>query len=241
MRCPNCGYEGESRFCPECGTPMEEYLPAAEPASGGPTGTGPAGGEPAGAGPAYIQPAPGKRSIKKIIIIVVVAVAAVLIAAIIALAVIMRGLTDHPELLNDSDGSSATTSEEVDSDDLFSDDEEAVSEDAVSGDDEDIASVETQGKELPGGTYVVGEDISAGKYNFTYTTEMSEDDYWSNDYFYITRAGSEGSEETLGGTKFDERFGSIDYESAKAGKTFYANLKSGDKLLVDSEFGNWTY
>ena len=71
--------------------------------------------------------------------------------------------------------------------------------------------------------------------------QLSEDDYWSNDYFYITRAGSEGKEETLGGTKIDERFGSVDYDSAAAGKTFYANLKKDDKLEVDSEFGTWTY
>lgn len=24
MRCPNCGFEGEGKFCPQCGTPMEE-------------------------------------------------------------------------------------------------------------------------------------------------------------------------------------------------------------------------
>ena len=33
----------------------------------------------------------------------------------------------------------------------------------------------------------------------SYKTEMSEDDYWSNDNFYIMRVVSEGKEETLGG------------------------------------------
>lgn len=105
----------------------------------------------------------------------------------------------------------------------------------------DIAEVEVQDKELPGGTYVVGEDFAAGKYNFTYKTEMSEEDYWGNDYFYILRAGSEGTDETLGGTKFDERFGGFEYGAASQGKTSYANLKNGDTIMVDADEGTWTY
>ena len=263
MKCPNCGFESEGRFCPECGTPLAEMTVSTEkvcPECGELTdskfcpncghnmnaseetilqGT-PAFAEDSGAaneGPfgnqggdlrwSGITPdVPQKKSYRKLIISIILAIAAVLVAAIIAIAVIARGVTD-----NYSDWDSDTnpsTSEE-----LFSDDEE---EDA-----DEIAEVEKQGKELPGGSYLVGEDIAAGKYNFTYTTEMTEDDYWSNDYFYITRAGSEGTEETLGGTKFDERFGSVEYNSAKAGKNFYANLKKGDKLQVNSEYGNWTY
>ena len=105
----------------------------------------------------------------------------------------------------------------------------------------DIAEVEFQDKELPGGTYVVGEDFNAGKYNFTYKTEMSEEDYWGNDYFYILRAGSEGTDETLGGTKFDERFGGFEYGAASQGKTSFANLKDGDTIMVNADEGIWTY
>ena len=104
----------------------------------------------------------------------------------------------------------------------------------------EIEVEKTKGK-LPGGIYIVGEDISAGKYDFTYTTKMSKDDYWENDYFYITRSGSEGENETLGGTKYDERFGSVDYKAAKKGKNFFANLKDGDKIEVNSDFGTWSY
>ena len=107
--------------------------------------------------------------------------------------------------------------------------------------EDDIEEVEFQGKELPGGNYIVGEDFAAGKYNFTYKTEMSEEDYWGNDYFYILRAGSDGTDETLGGTKFDERFGGFEYGAASQGKTSFANLKDGDTIMVDADEGTWTY
>lgn len=106
---------------------------------------------------------------------------------------------------------------------------------------EDVALNENQGKSLPGGKYTVGEDISAGKYFLEYKTELSEDDYWSNDYLYIVRKGSEGVEETLGGTKFDERFGGIDFSDAEKGKSFFVNLKDGDTITVESGNGEWTY
>ncbi len=105
----------------------------------------------------------------------------------------------------------------------------------------DPAEVEVQNKELPGGTYVIGEDFPEGKYNFTYKTDMSEEDYWGNDYFWITRAGSEGTEETLGGIKYDERFGGFEYGAASNGKTSFANLKAGDTIVVDADEGSWTY
>lgn len=131
-----------------------------------------------------------------------------------------------------------TASTDTDTDDQATT-EENVTEDTAS--DNDIAEVEVQGKELAGGTYIIGEDFPAGKYNFTYKTEMSEDDYWGNDYFYITRSGSEGSDETLGGTKFDERFGGFEYGAASKGKTSYVNLKDGDKIEVNADEGTWTY
>jgi len=123
---------------------------------------------------------------------------------------------------------------------------EASNDSGTSGNEEvttedDVAKVEVQNKELPGGTYVIGEDFPAGKYNFTYKTEMTEEDYWGNDYFYITREGSEGADETLGGTKFDERFGGFEYGAASNGKTSFANLKEGDTIMVNADEGSWTY
>lgn len=108
-------------------------------------------------------------------------------------------------------------------------------------DSEDVSLAENQGRNLPGGTYVVGEDIPAGKYMLEYTTTMSEDDYWSNDYLYITFSGSEGENETLGGTKFDDRVGSVEYEDAVGGEPFYVTLNNGDTIKVNSEYGDWTY
>ena len=107
--------------------------------------------------------------------------------------------------------------------------------------EKDVSEVEVQNKELPGGTYVIGEDFPEGKYNFTYKTEMTEEEYWGNDYLYILRAGSEGTEETLGGTKFDERFGGFEYGAASNGKTSFANLKAGDTITVNADEGSWTY
>ena len=107
--------------------------------------------------------------------------------------------------------------------------------------EEDIALTQNQGKTLPGGKYTVGEDISAGKYFLEYKTNLSEDDYWSNDYFWVLRSGSKGANETLGGTKYDDRVGAVDFEEAKKGKTFFLNLKDGDVVTVDSNNGDWTY
>lgn len=104
----------------------------------------------------------------------------------------------------------------------------------------DYAPIENHGFSLPGGRYVVGEDLPAGKYLFTYQTTM-ESDYWTNDYLWITYAGSEGKNETWGGDHYDDRVGSVKYEEALVGKSFYFNLHDGDMLRVDSEFGEWTY
>ncbi len=101
--------------------------------------------------------------------------------------------------------------------------------------------VENHGFSLPGGRYTVGEDLPAGKYLFIYKTNLSDADYWSNDYLWITYAGSEGNNETWGGDKYDDRVGDVNYEDAIAGKSFYFNLHDGDVLRVDSENGEWTY
>lgn len=107
-------------------------------------------------------------------------------------------------------------------------------------DSSDYTPTENHGFPLPGGRYTIGEDLPAGKYLFTYKTTM-ESGYWTNDYLWITYAGSEGTNETWGGDTYDDRVGSVKYEDALVGKSFYFNLHNGDTLLVDSEFGEWTY
>lgn len=105
----------------------------------------------------------------------------------------------------------------------------------------EIAPVENHGFALPGGRYTIGEDLPAVKYLFIYKTNLSDDDYWSNDYLWITYAGSEGAYETWGGDNYDDRVGDVNYEEAYAGKSFYFNLHDGDMLRVDSNHGEWTY
>lgn len=100
---------------------------------------------------------------------------------------------------------------------------------------------EYEGKTLSAGTYNIGDDLPAGKYTLMYKTSLDEKKYWANDYLYITRNGSEGSQETLGGTKYDERFGDVMFKDASEGKSFFVNLKSGDKIVVNSKYGTWTY
>lgn len=107
--------------------------------------------------------------------------------------------------------------------------------------EKNIEMPENQGRVLSGGTYIIGQDLPAGKYSFIYKTDLTEKKYWSNDYFYITRNGSEGEQETIGKTKYDERFGGLRLEEATKGKSFFVNLKSGDKIVVESNYGNWTY
>lgn len=95
--------------------------------------------------------------------------------------------------------------------------------------------------EIPAGEYTGGEDIEEGTYTVNYKTDLGDDSYWSSDYLYITRDGSEGSDETLGGTTFDSRFGGFIYEKASAGVNNHLTINNGDKLLVESDYGNWTY
>ncbi|XHB95869.1 hypothetical protein AAFF39_03405 [Lactococcus garvieae] len=49
------------------------------------------------------------------------------------------------------------------------------------------------------GDYTVGQDLEAGVYTFTYRGG----DYGG--YIYVTYPNSKGTEQTLGGTKFDYR------------------------------------
>ncbi|MGI6737367.1 MAG: hypothetical protein ACOX41_08665 [Anaerovoracaceae bacterium] len=143
------------------------------------------------------------------------------------------GSSESSDTAGDNQSSVEENADTADDAEDYEDSEEDV--------DEDVDEVEVQNKDLPGGTYVVGEDLSAGKYYITYKTEKSEEDYWGLDYFWITREGSKGREETLDGTKYDERVGGFDYTEAKKGKKSYVNLKDGDKITVDAEEGNWTY
>ena len=108
-------------------------------------------------------------------------------------------------------------------------------------DSSDYTPIENHGFPLPGGRYTIGEDLPAGKYLFIYKTNLSDDDYWSNDYLWITYAGSEGTNETWGGDTYDDRVGDVNYEEANAGKSFYFNLHNGDTIRVDSGHGEWTY
>ncbi|MGI6212098.1 MAG: hypothetical protein ACOYJJ_05925 [Anaerovoracaceae bacterium] len=110
-----------------------------------------------------------------------------------------------------------------------------------SSDSEEVKTVEEQNAELPAGKYVIGEDFEEGGYYFTYKTKLSKDDYWGTDYLWILNDGSKGSQETLGGTKYDDRYGGFEYQDAKKGKKVYVKLKDGDTLTVDSEEGTWTY
>ena len=104
-----------------------------------------------------------------------------------------------------------------------------------------LTAPENHGIPMPGGRYIVGEDIPAGKYLFVYKTNLSDLDYMGFDYLWVTYAGSEGKNETFGGDFYDDRVGSVQYKDACAGKSFYFNLHEGDSLLVDSEYGEWTY
>ena len=141
---------------------------------------------------------------------------------------------------NSGAGSEATETPADGSDDTTADDSDS-GEDGLDDTESGTGALGDASNDLPGGKYIVGEDLSPGKYNIIYKTKLSEKDYWSNDYLYITESGSEGSQETLGGTKYDDRIGSVSFEDAKDGKDFFLNLKDGDTIVVESGNGNWLY
>ena len=172
---------------------------------------------------------------------IIIAIAGIAIIAII-IVVIAMSLGKGKDVPDSQEEPTATVSEKEDNEESMDDSEDPdENTDIVEEETDGLGTVENKGKKLPGGKYVAGEDISPGKYNLIYKTKLSEDDYWSNDYLYIIRDGSKGSEKTMGGTKFDERFGSVDYDEAKEGKSFYLNLKEGDVITVENAFGTWTY
>lgn len=85
---------------------------------------------------------------------------------------------------------------------------------------------------LAAGTYTVGTDLEPGIYHFTYNLKDPEDTW--GDYIYVTFANSEGSDKTLGGTKFDYRT-----EADIDGEQVSIKLDAGSKVTVEAEYGNW--
>lgn len=82
-------------------------------------------------------------------------------------------------------------------------------------------------KSLASGEYEVGTDLEPGIYHFVYKTNKK--DGWG-DYIYVTHKGSKGSNETLGGTKYDFRA-----EGEKNGDSVSLKLVAGDKVFLDGE------
>ena len=82
-------------------------------------------------------------------------------------------------------------------------------------------------KSLASGEYEVGTDLEPGIYHFVYKTK--EKDGWG-DYIYVTHKGSKGTEETLGGTKYDFRV-----EAKDNGQAVSLKLVAGDKVFLDGE------
>lgn len=250
-KCHKCGSEGDNKFCPECGSQMEEIIEIKEktcPVCGqrteskfctncgfdmsNDTETEETAEYDYEVNPEENESKPEqgvigeaatsekKRSGKTVIIVMILAVVLALIIGTVI--VICTGLIVTGDMeeaaLKESDSNYERTA-----------------------DFGDIQAIENQGVPLAGGKYVVGEDLAAGKYTFIYLTGLSDDDYWSNDYLWITYKGSEGANETLGGDKFDDRYGSITYDDAIVGKSFFVNLHEGDILRVDNNYGEWTY
>lgn len=85
---------------------------------------------------------------------------------------------------------------------------------------------------LAAGTYTVGTDLEPGIYHFTYKLRDPDEDW--GDYLYVINAGSDGAEETLGGTKFDYRIG-----AENDGEEISIKLDAGSKVTVTSEYGMW--
>ena len=83
------------------------------------------------------------------------------------------------------------------------------------------------------GKYNVGTDIKPGVYHFIYKVKNSARAY--GDYIYVLNPGSQGSNETLGGTKYDFRV-----EGQNDNDVVSVKLDSGAVVEVQSNYGNWT-
>lgn len=88
-------------------------------------------------------------------------------------------------------------------------------------------------KSLATGTYVVGEDMEAGIYHFTYKLKSKDDGGWG-DYIYVLHKGSSGENETIGGTKFDFRV-----EAENDNEAVMLKVDYGDKVFLESDHGNF--
>ena len=85
-------------------------------------------------------------------------------------------------------------------------------------------------KSLAPGDYVVGEDLEAGIYHFTY--KLGSKDDWGGDYIYVIHEGSKGKDKTLGGTRFDFRV-----QGSDNGEQVSIKLTYGDKVHVETNMG----
>ena len=85
-------------------------------------------------------------------------------------------------------------------------------------------------RSLAPGEYKVGSDLEPGIYHFKY--KLKKKDAWGGDYIYITHAGSKGTEETLGGTKYDFRV-----EGSDNGQDVSVKFVSGDSVHVENDMG----
>ena len=220
--CPACGRKVESKFCPNCGFDMSCDVKEEEAAADEYEENSEENENETEEQSVISEPdTPVKKKSGKTVIIVMIL--AVVLAVIIGVVIVIcTGLG----VLGDMEGNHS---------------EKTYDSYENSADSGDIQTIENQGVALAGGRYVVGEDLSAGKYTIIYKTNLSKDDYWTIDYLWITYKGSEGANETLGGDKFDDRYGGITYDDAIIGKSFFVILHDGDTLKVDNQYGEWTY
>lgn len=212
IKCPECGREVSDKAvkCPECGTPLASKQPDEYD---------------------YFHMPPRTAKPSKLPIILT-AIAGIILAAAVGISVrvidgktMMTGETKLAQLRSEL----ASISSELNA--------------SKSQLDSIKAQIESQSKKieplkdiydasLAAGTYTVGTDLAPGIYHFTYTLKNPDDDW--GDYLYVTYAGSEGTEETLGGTKFDFRV-----EAEEDGEQVSIKLDQGSKLVVSAEYGNW--
>lgn len=225
MKCKKCGVEIKEgmKFCPECGEKVDPVKTSITPPP-----------EPE----AVMNQDKTKNLFKDKKNIIIVVLAIIIVCGI----VYMAGSAGNKDHSNNSSGT--ITEKETKKEDK----EKSENNENNTSKENNVSSNVTKnyknitGGSLSAGTYTVGHDLEPGIYDFVYTTNMSEDDYWGNDYLWITRSGSEGKNETLGGDKFDDRYGAFDYSLASSGSAkCHVTLNEGDTVKVDSEDGQWSY